>query len=81
MVTHKPNCIKCLTIVETLFHLVRELKVIQIHYNNDSTIKDRITKEAIKDICNIISGMERDSNLRLEVKRLELAAVQCLANQ
>ena len=65
MATHIPNCIKWLTIVETLFQLVRELKVIQLHYKNNSTLKDRITREAIRDICNIISGMERDSNLRL----------------
>ena len=65
MATHTSNCIKCLTIVETLFHLVRELKVIQLHYNDNLTLKDKITKEAIRDICNIISGMERDSNLRL----------------
>ena len=65
MATHTSNCIKCLTIVETLFHLVRELKVIQLHYNDNSTLKDRIIRETIRDICNIISGMEQDSNLRL----------------
>jgi hypothetical protein len=78
MATNRPNCIRCLTIVETLFLLVRELKVVQIHYNDDSLLKDRLTTFAIRDICNIISGMERDSNLALEIQRVELATLQKL---
>ena len=64
METYRTNCLKCLTIVEVLFHLVRELKVIHLHYNDNSVLKDRTTREALRDICNIISGMERDSTLR-----------------
>jgi hypothetical protein len=63
--TDKDNCIKCLTIIETVFHLLNNLKQITLRRNANPILRDIAVAQAIRDICNIISGMERDSNLVL----------------
>ena len=58
------NCIKCLTIIETVFQLMNTLQYISQFKHGESISKDIVVRQAMRDICNIISGMERDSILQ-----------------
>jgi hypothetical protein len=52
------NCIKCLRVIEILFKLLRNFNQIETLQNNNPVLKDMATRQAMHEICSILSDLQ-----------------------
>lgn len=67
--TPPADCIKCLRILEILFKLLRNFRNIETSQNSNPVLKDMATRQAMHEICSILSDIQHSS--RFEPGSLE----------